>query len=519
MILREIRKNMQREPAQARGWLAARQASMWLIVLGGIVLRLRLYGEFLSMGNDEAALARNIVARSFAGLTQPLDYRQGAPILFLLIEKIFVLVFGNWDFVLGLFPLVSGLMALFIFYRIVDRNFGWAGLPALYGFAFSRQLINYSCIQKQYSSDVLLAVLLIYLYSRCADRKVSTRDFALLAVSGAVGIWLSHPSALILPGIAAVITFGALKQKDARALRWSLAVGTLWAASLAANFLLSLRILSTDPYFESYWLHAFMPWPPWSDPGWYPETYQSLLYMSINRTGPGFAWGWGILTLLGAVSLFVRKRALAWVLLLPPLVSLAAAAVHMYPLRFRLLLFLLPLVYLLLAEGLHRLFLLAARFGPHRARLVYVALCLGMLWPTVVDAKRTLFSPVRLYDMRAIVQSVQKDWKSGDGILVSGGGETFAYYAESLGLKTGMTIIDANHRIIRYRAYLEYLDRLSANQRVWVIFAHFEEDPSYTRYSDYLSKQGSIESLVRAGYARAYLWRPKQWLPGTVTTE
>ncbi|MFH1186333.1 MAG: glycosyltransferase family 39 protein [Chloroflexota bacterium] len=519
MILRQVRVNIEGKAARARRWLGKHPVPAWLIITGGIILRLRQYAEYLSMGNDEAALARNIGARSFVGLTQPLDYRQGAPILFLFIEKAFILVFGNRDFVLGLFPLMSGLLALFIFYRIVDRSFGWAGLLALYAFAFSRQLINYSSVQKQYSSDVLMAVLLIHLYSRCVDRKARTRDFALMGISGAVGIWVSHPSALVFPGIAMVLAFGAWKRKDARALRWSLAVGTVWAASLAANFVLSLRILAADPYFESYWLHAFMPWPPWSNPGWYLETYRSLLYMSINRTDLGFAWGWFIFTLLGALSLLVRKKTLAWVLLLPLIVSLAASALHMYPLRFRLLLFLLPVVYLLLAEGFHRVFLVAARLRPVPALPVYAALCLGMLWPTLVDAKRTLFSPVRLYDMRAIVQSVQQNWEAGDGILVSGGGETFAYYAESFGLKTGMTIIDTNHRIVRYGAYQEYLDRLSTNQRVWVIFAHFEEDPSYTRYSDYLRKQGSIERQLHVGYARAYLWRPKQWLLGTMTTE
>ena len=31
-------------------------------------------------------------------------------------------------------------------------------------------------------------------------------------------------------------------------------------------------------------MHAFMPWPIWSNLGWFVETYRSLLYMSINRT-------------------------------------------------------------------------------------------------------------------------------------------------------------------------------------------------------------------------------------------
>src|SRR5512142_2527553 len=74
---------------------------IWAAVIGGgVLLRLRQFQVNLSFGNDEAALARNIVERSFAGLTQPLSYRQGAPILFLFIQKTFFLIFGNKDLVL-----------------------------------------------------------------------------------------------------------------------------------------------------------------------------------------------------------------------------------------------------------------------------------------------------------------------------------------------------------------------------------------------------------------------------------
>ena len=219
------------------------------------------------------------------------------------------------------------------------------------------------------------------------------------------------------------------------------------------------------------------------------------------------------------IALWFRQRALAWIVLSTFVVALAASALHLYPLRFRLLLFLLPMVYLLLAEGIRRIFQLTSRFGASPAWLLSAAVCVGLLWPSLVDAKRTLVQPVRLYEMRGLVQHVQENWNDGDGILVSGGGETFAYYSESLGLKPGAIIIDTNHRIIRYQSYLDYLDRLSANGRVWVIFAHFEDDPSYTRYSDYLEKQGVVDHAEIIGFARLYLWIPKQWIPAARRTE
>ena len=59
-----------------------------LLVLG-VVLRIRQYLAGRSLWVDEAMLALNIVNRGFAGMFMPLDYDQGAPIGFLLVEKIF----------------------------------------------------------------------------------------------------------------------------------------------------------------------------------------------------------------------------------------------------------------------------------------------------------------------------------------------------------------------------------------------------------------------------------------------
>ena len=59
-----------------------------VVVAVGIALRLWQYLADASLWVDEAALARNIVDRSPAGLLAPLDYGQAAPWGFLLIEKL-----------------------------------------------------------------------------------------------------------------------------------------------------------------------------------------------------------------------------------------------------------------------------------------------------------------------------------------------------------------------------------------------------------------------------------------------
>jgi predicted membrane-bound mannosyltransferase len=73
----------------------------------GIILRIWQYAANRSLWLDEAALALNIVNRSFIGLLLPLDNNQQAPLGFLIIQKAFTIVLGNSEYSLRLFPLLA----------------------------------------------------------------------------------------------------------------------------------------------------------------------------------------------------------------------------------------------------------------------------------------------------------------------------------------------------------------------------------------------------------------------------
>src|SRR5690606_8442193 len=136
---------------------------LWISMIAlGVFLRLRQYLANRSLWVDEASLALNIIHRTFAELVQPLDYEQGAPLGFLFIQKFFVLVFGNQEYVLRLFPLISGIVSTYLIYRIASEYFGKFGIFATFLFAISEWMIYYSSELKQYSSDVMIALLLIY---------------------------------------------------------------------------------------------------------------------------------------------------------------------------------------------------------------------------------------------------------------------------------------------------------------------------------------------------------------------
>jgi len=131
-----------------------------MIICFGIVLRLRQYLFNRSLWLDEALLTLNIISRSFLELLQPLDYRQGAPIGFLFLEKLAVQLFGNSEYVLRLFPFLCGIISLFLFYKVATHYINIkAVLIALGLFAISGWLVYYSSEVKQYSSDVAIVLL------------------------------------------------------------------------------------------------------------------------------------------------------------------------------------------------------------------------------------------------------------------------------------------------------------------------------------------------------------------------
>ena len=188
---------------------------LWLLsIAAGVVLRLWQYFINRSFSADESSLAFNLATRSFSGLTQPLDYQQGAPIGFLFIEKTALLVMGNNEYALRFFPLLCGILAMLLLYIIAKKHFNASGLFAVFAFSIGWNLVYFSSELKQYSSDVFIALLLIYLASRCVDETIRAGDFLLLGVCGALAIWISHPSFFILAGIGLLLLIEKRARKE-----------------------------------------------------------------------------------------------------------------------------------------------------------------------------------------------------------------------------------------------------------------------------------------------------------------
>jgi chromate transport protein ChrA len=224
-------------------------------------------------------------------------------------------------------------------------------------------MLYYSVEIKQYSSDVALSLTALLLAARAVRSREdgrleeSRRDIFLLAAFGAIGVWFSHPLALLLAGVGSYLILKAALRRDWRRTVAFAAICLTWALNFAGCYLISQRIVAKGDFLDRWWAFAFLPFPPRS-----LAELKQVLWQLINVVNcpsgvitplgvlPSAFIGLGLF-LLGARSLGRRWKGGLFLLVSPILFALLASVLHRYPFHGRLLLFLIPSVHLLIGEG------------------------------------------------------------------------------------------------------------------------------------------------------------------------
>ena len=179
------------------------------IIFTGLILRIFQFVSNRSLWLDEAKLALNIVNLPFYKLNEPLSYGQAAPIGFLYIEKLLAEMFGNYDYILRLFPLIAGCISVFIVYSLSKKILSGLGpLIITAFFTVSDRLIYFSSEVKQYSSDVFITLILLLTFGQTIEES-SKKRFIVLGITGAIVLWFSYSALFVLSaaGLALLIFF------------------------------------------------------------------------------------------------------------------------------------------------------------------------------------------------------------------------------------------------------------------------------------------------------------------------
>jgi hypothetical protein len=479
-----------------RTWKASlswEQIAIVFLLALGVVLRLRQYLTDRSLWVDEAMLALNIVNRSFAELFKPLDYNQGAPIGFLLVEKSLNTILERDELVLRLFPLLVGLCSLWLFYLLLKRTVHGAGLlTALALFALNPRLVYYSSEVKQYIVDTAATVSLLLIAMPLFEAVPRKRQFAWLTLAGSIALWFSHPALFVLAGIGLALVIVYLKRRDVSSLRLTVGMGLLWVLNIALLYLLILKDLSQSAYMRAYWQAAFVPMPPWSDPGWFLRNLNENIGIQFGI--PYAVLFVFFLMLAGWAVLSLQNRECALVFACIVLVTVIASALQLYPVFERMILFLVPLGLLLLGkavEGLQRSLHSYSVPGTLSSLLLAGFLVYGPL----VTSFQLFVTPKYFEHIRPSMEYLHDYSKPGDTIYVYyNAAPAFQFYAPKYGLALENITIGTDHSADP-EAYHAELDQLDGRKRVWLLFSHvyelneFNEKDFILGYMDQLGKK------------------------------
>jgi hypothetical protein len=477
------------------------------ILAMGIFLRMWQYAANRSLWLDEASLALNLINRSFIGLLQPLDYNQAAPLGFLFIQKISVLVLGNSEYSLRLFPLIAGTFSLLLMYHIAIKYLqGTAVYTVLALFSISSFLIYYSSENKQYASDVLFTLILLTSGYSCLDSNTKPRSYALLAGSGIIAIWMSHPALFVMAGIGLALMVQQISRKDRQRLLWSGITILLWLANFAFLYLISLRFASLNNYLINFWSFSFMPMPPWSNMKWFAATLKSVL---INPLGLTFVSLSTFLLFAGLISIFLRRWDLGLVVSLPIFTALIVSGFQKYPFTDRLLLFLVPLFFILIAEGLERIRGILDKYSHLVGYCTCWVLLILLLFNPVAIALTQLEEPDMSEHIRPVIEYLSHKRQNSDAVYLHRSSRSaFMYYSHLSVLKDNEYRLGTSSRS-EPEKYWKDIDKLRGNPRVWFIFSHSSNKAKVNEemyYLIYLNKIGRKIDEFKAPGAAAYLY-------------
>lgn len=325
----------------------------WVPLAVAVGLALRLYHFLLCpvVWHDEAAMIVNVLNLSFAEMLGPLFYAQAAPPLFLMLERVMVLLFGDSEYVLRLIPFLASCGSVVAVAGLAQRVTTTGTAAVAVGlFAVSERLLWHSTEAKPYSVDVFVAALVAYgfvrtngwpLYARCR----------LGIVCAPVMIWLSFPACFVL----GAVLVGLLPSCWAERRNWSARLGySGFALAVIVAFMalaLGPAVAQRNAELDTFWQEDF---PDWSDP-WGVVPWALLRTLEVLRYAImpyGFLFVGNVI--IAAVVWCRRGKATTVVVLVLPIgLALIAALLGKYPYGgTRLLAYATPAVCVLTAEGL-----------------------------------------------------------------------------------------------------------------------------------------------------------------------
>ncbi|MCJ7647521.1 MAG: hypothetical protein MUP85_02800, partial [Candidatus Lokiarchaeota archaeon] len=290
-------------------------------------------------------------------------------------------------------------------------------------------------------------------------------------------------------------------------------IGILWVISFLLHYLFILRFIPKE-HFYKFWDNYFIPFPPmkFEDFRWY---IVNVIGIINDPLGFRLFYGFVLVTLiLGIYKFWNRENKMYLYFLCFPIITVMIASIlNYYPLYGRLVLFTIPIFYILIAEGAYQFF----EFFSNQKKYLAVLFILLLLMYPVASGIHHLVTPILKEEIKPFIEYCIKNKEEKDKIYVYYGAKNaFEYYTYDknvsfLSSENGNRENSQNYLLEESgnrenpNNYLLELDKLKGEGRIWFIFSHiyYDEEKIFLLYLDHIGCR--IDSLKGNG-ASVYLY-------------
>lgn len=333
--MRHILDNWKRENNIKK---AADVIGLCIIAAGiGVSIFMNCVGRTLWL--DEAMLAYSFSKRSFFGLTNGIfEWDQSAPVLYLYLVKALTCIFGNTEFVLRSFSILSYIVVLFLSGYVAKKLFR-IKYPILVSAFLANMnfILKYSNEFKQYLSECIWVLLVLVLYYRYKERGLAWWKMMLGFM---VFIWGANPVCFFAGGILLYEFVNGVVTKDKIMVRNSIFTGAGIGVSFVVYYFYWLRGIALSGSMQSYWDNASFPLIPRSIEDL--KQAQAMIYEIFITFREARIFMAAFVLAAFLIGIFWERNRYCLVLLLGFFVTLFASYIHMFPIADRLWCFSFP---------------------------------------------------------------------------------------------------------------------------------------------------------------------------------
>ena len=435
-------------------------------IIIGIFLRLKVYLYNQSFWLDEMYLGINIVERNYLKLFRALSLSQVAPPFFLVASKFILNIcsgdgnIATKDLALRFIPFLSSVFSLplfaFVSHKIFKNNF--LTITATLLMAFNVSAINYAQEFKQYSTEMLIAIILLYVFYCIDVNKDSLKRIVTYSIAFCLAPWFSSTSFFVLlPGFL-LITFNFIKNKYKNIKSFFIIVFSFMANVILWYFLYYKSVKKAlFKYMQALWGSDFFN-GFFTINNFFPLFIQKTqkLLMLINQDTVL------VFLAIGAIILIHKKNFKDIFLIFAPIfLCLLTSFLKCYPYEQRLILFLVPFYLLLISQCVEL-------FKRKYANLCLFVLVLYFSLAGLLAKTETFIlhkSQSRMLFERLITDNPKL-------LNVIFYGPAFKYYSSVYSANVHIKEVDSGYRNFEAQDFENKIAKIEANKYIWLFFTY-----------------------------------------------